>query len=235
MSPYIAEFAGTALLILLGTGVNASLTLKGSFSNAAGWLTGCFGWALGVTLAIYAAGTASGAHLNPAVSIALALRGTFPWADVPYYILAQFGGAIVGSALTWLHFLPHWERTEDQGAKLGIFCTSPAISNPFANFLSELIGTCVLVLGLLFIGTNEFAQGLNPLIVGALILSIGLSLGGTTGFAINPARDLGPRIAHAILPIAGKGGSNWGYAWIPVAGPIAGAVTAVLVFGLLND
>ena len=234
MSPYIAEFTGTALLILLGTGVNASSTLKGSFSNGAGWLAGCFGWALGVTLAIYAVGSVSGAHLNPAVTLALAMRGAFAWADVPYYIVAQFAGAIAGSAITWLHFLPHWEKTNDQGAKLGIFCTSPAISNTIGNFMSELIGTFVLVMGLLFIGTNSFADGLNPLIVGALILSIGLSLGGTTGFAINPARDLGPRIAHAILPIAGKGGSNWGYAWIPVAGPLAGAVVAVWVFGLLN-
>ncbi|MFM7327911.1 MAG: MIP/aquaporin family protein [Bacteroidota bacterium] len=234
MTPYLAEFIGTALLIVLGTGVNASVSLKGSYSNAAGWLTVCFGWALGVTMAVYAVGSISGAHLNPAVSLALALRGDLAWAEFPIYALAQLGGAILGSAITWLHFLPHWEKTDDAGAKLGVFATGPAIPNTLANFLSELIATFVLVIGLLFIGTNEFTQGLNPMVVGTLILAIGLSLGGTTGFAINPARDLGPRIAHAILPIAGKGGSNWGYAWIPVLAPFAGAVLAAVVFGWLN-
>ena len=234
MSPYIAEFIGTALLIVLGTGVNASVTLKGSYSNAAGWLTVCFGWALGVTMAIYAVGNISGAHLNPAVSLALAMKGDLPLSDLPFFVIAQLAGAIVGSAITWLHFLPHWGKTEDAGAKLGVFATGPAIPDTISNFLSELIATFVLVIGLLFIGTNEFTQGLNPMVVGALILAIGLSLGGTTGFAINPARDLGPRIAHALLPIAGKGGSNWGYAWLPVVAPCAGAVLAVLVFGWLN-
>jgi glycerol uptake facilitator protein len=235
MNPYIAEFAGTAFLILLGCGVNASVTLKHSFSNGAGWLTVCLGWGLAVMLAVYATGKFSGGHLNPAVSLAFAIKGDFPWSQLPGYVLAQVAGAITGAVLVFIQFRPHWEKTESDEAKLGVFATSPAIQDTPANFISEVIGTMGLVLGLLFIGTNEFTQGLNPLITGLLIVSIGLSLGGTTGFAINPARDLGPRIAHAILPIKGKGASNWGYSWIPVIGPLVGAVIAVKLFELITQ
>jgi len=233
MSPYLAEFFGTLLLILLGDGVVASVLLKGSKSENAGWLVIVIGWGLAVTLAIYAVGQYSGAHINPAVTIGLAYAGSFSWDLVPGYCLAQFAGAFTGAILVWLHFMPHWERTEDQSAKLGVFCTAPAIRSTFNNLISEIIGTAVLVLGLLFIGANQFAEGLNPIIVGLLIASIGLSLGGTTGFAINPARDLGPRIAHFILPIAGKGNSDWKYSWIPVLGPILGGLLGAVVYGML--
>jgi glycerol uptake facilitator protein len=233
MSPYLAEFFGTMLLIILGDGVVAGVILKGTKSENAGWLAIVIGWGLAVTLAIYAVGKISGAHLNPAVTLAFAFRGNFPWSDVPGYMAAQLTGAFVGSVIVWLHYLPHWKRTEDQGIKLSVFSTGPAIRHTFSNLMSEIIGTGVLILALLFIGTNEFTQGLNPLVVGLLIVAIGLSLGGTTGFAINPARDLGPRIAHAILPIHGKGSSDWNYSWIPVAGPFIGALLGVFVYQLL--
>ena len=210
----------------------AGVALKGTKSENAGWLTIVVGWGLAVTLAIYAVGRISGAHLNPAVTLALAMKGDFPWSDVGGYVAAQLLGAFFGAIVVWLHFLPHWKRTDDAGTKLAVFCTSPAIRNPFTNVLSEIIATAVLILALLFIGANEFTQGLNPMVVGLLIISIGLSLGGPTGFAINPARDLGPRIAHAILPISGKGSSDWGYAWIPVIGPILGGMLGVFVFQL---
>ncbi|MBL7850876.1 MAG: aquaporin family protein [Cyclobacteriaceae bacterium] len=233
MNPYTAEFLGTFLLILLGNGVVAGVVLKGSKSENAGWLTIVAGWGISVTLAIYAAGKFSGAHLNPAITIALAVQGGFSWADVPGYILAQFGGAFAGAVLVWLHYGPHWKITENPDSKRAVFCTAPAIRSTFYNVISEVIGTCALVLVILLIGQNEFAQGLNPVAVGMLIMAIGLGLGGTTGFAINPARDLGPRIAHFVLPIPGKGSSDWGYAWIPVVGPVIGGLLAVFLFGLL--
>lgn len=233
MSPYLAEFFGTMLLIILGDGVVAGVILKGTKSEGAGWLAIVIGWGLAVTLAIYAVGKISGAHLNPAVTLAFAVRGNFPWSDVPGYMTSQLAGAFIGGAVVWLHYLPHWKRTDDQGTKLAVFCTGPAIRHTFSNLVSEIIGTAVLILALLFIGTNEFTQGLNPLVVGLLIVAIGLSLGGTTGFAINPARDLGPRIAHAVLPIFGKGPSDWSYSWIPVAGPLIGALLGVYVYQLL--
>jgi glycerol uptake facilitator protein len=233
MSPYLAEFFGTMLLIILGDGVVAGVILKETKSEGAGWLAIVIGWGLAVTLAIYAVGKISGAHLNPAITLAFAVGGDFPWSDVPGYMTSQLTGAFVGGAVVWLHYLPHWKRTTDQGVKLSVFCTGPAIRNTFSNLVSEIIGTAVLILALLFIGTNEFTQGLNPLVVGLLIVAIGLSLGGTTGFAINPARDLGPRIAHAILPIFGKGPSDWSYSWIPVAGPFIGALLGVYVYELL--
>lgn len=232
MNAYVAEFFGTMLLIVLGNGVVAGVVLKGTKSENAGWLTIVIGWGLAVTLAIYAVGKISGAHLNPAITIAFAVKGDFPWSDVAGYVTAQLAGAVVGAVIVWLHFLPHWKRTDDQGTKLSVFCTSPAIRNTFSNVVSEILATAVLILGLLFIGANEFTQGLNPLVVGLLIISIGLSLGGTTGFAINPARDVGPRIAHTILPVFGKGSSDWGYAWIPVVGPIIGGIVGVLVYQL---
>ena len=230
MSPYLAEFFGTMLLIILGDGVVAGVVLKGTKSENAGWFTIVAGWGLAVALAIYAVGKISGAHLNPAVTLALAIKGDFPWADAPGYMAAQLAGAIVGAKIVWLHYLPHWKNTNDAAAKLSVFCTAPAIRNSFANLLSETIATMILIIGLLCLGANEFTQGLKPIIVGLLIVAIGLSLGGTTGFAINPARDLGPRIAHAILPIYGKGGSDWGYAWIPVVGPMLGGLLGVYVY-----
>ena len=230
MNVYLAEFLGTLILILLGDGVVAGVLLRGSKSENAGWLTIVVGWGLAVALAIFAVGNISGAHINPAVTIALAYAGDFPWDQVAGYILAQFAGAFVGAILVWIQYYPHWKQTENQADKLAIFSTGPAIRNMFSNLISEVLATAVLVLGLLFIGANKFAEGLNPLVVGLLIIAIGLSMGGTTGFAINPARDLGPRIAHFILPIAGKGKSDWSYSWIPVVGPIIGGLLGATVY-----
>lgn len=230
MSPYFAEFFGTMILILLGEGVVAGVLLKESKSENAGWFTICVAWGLAVILAIYAVGRISGAHLNPAITIALFFTGDFPGNQILGYILAQFAGAFAGAVLVWLHYLPHWGLTDSPAKKLGIFCTAPAVRNAPSNFISEVIATMILVLGILFIGANEFTTGLKPIIVGALIISIGLSLGGTTGFAINPARDLAPRLAHFILPIPGKGSSDWSYSWIPVVGPIVGGLLGGLLF-----
>ncbi|MDZ7649970.1 MAG: MIP/aquaporin family protein [Cytophagales bacterium] len=206
--------------MLFGAGVGAGVLLKGSKSENAGWLAVCITWGLAVTLAIYAVGEFSGAHLNPAVTLGLAINGDFEWSMVLGYIMSQLAGAFVGAILVWLHYLPHWKNTTDANAKLAVFATGPAIRNSFSNLFSETIATTVLIFGLLFIGVNEFTKGLKPLVVGLLIVAIGLALGGTTGFAINPARDLGPRLAHAILPIHGKGSSDWGYSWILIVGPI---------------
>ena len=230
MSPYFAEFFGTLLLILLGDGVVAAVVLKKTKSENAGWLTIVLGWGLAVTLAIYAVGNISGAHLNPAVTLAMAFNGNFPADQVFGYIVAQFAGAFLGSVLVWLHYLPHWKETVDADTKRAVFCTAPAIRNTISNLLSEITATALLVLAILFIGANEFTQGLNPIVIGILIVSIGLSLGGTTGFAINPARDLGPRIAHFILPIHGKGNSDWSYAWIPVVGPLVGGLLGAFIY-----
>jgi glycerol uptake facilitator protein len=222
MSPFVGELVGTMILIILGGGVCAGTSLKKSYAANSGWIVITMGWGLAVAVAAYAVGSVSGAHLNPALTIALACTGAFPWADVPSYILAQMIGAFLGAVIVYLHYLPHWKETEDADAKLGVFSTGPAIPHTFSNLLSEIIGTFVLVLGILAIGANKFTDGLNPFIVGFLIVAIGMSLGGTTGYAINPARDLGPRIAHFVLPIHGKGKSNWSYAWIPVVGPVLG-------------
>lgn len=233
MHPYLGEFFGTALLILLGNGVVANLVLRDSKAYNAGWLAISVGWGLAVMLSVYAVGNFSGAHLNPAVSVALAVAGSFSWGEVPLYILSQVGGAFTGSLLVWLHYRSHWEKTPDPDTKLAVFCTGPAIRNTVSNLINEIIGTAILILGLLFIGANKFAEGLNPVIVGLLIVSIGLSLGGTTGFAINPARDFGPRLAHALLPIPGKRDSDWAYSWIPVVGPIVGGVIGALLYQLI--
>ena len=233
MSPYLAEFLGTMLLIILGDGVVAGVVLKGTKSENAGWLTICVAWGLAVTLSIYAVGSISGAHLNPALTLAFAAMGEFPTDKVVGYILAQFAGAFTGSIIVWLHYLPHWKNTIDPSAKLAVFCNAPAIRNTFANLVSEIIATMIFVVALLFIGANDFTEGLNPIVVGLLIISIGLSLGGTTGFAINPARDLGPRIAHFILPIHGKRDSDWSYSWIPVVGPVVGGLLGAFLYQTL--
>lgn len=233
MSPYLAEFLGTMLLTLLGNGVVASVVLKDSKAENSGWLTIVLGWGLAVTLAIYAIGRISGAHINPAVTLALFVSGDFPGEQVFGYILAQFAGGFFGAVLIWLHYLGHWPRTESAALKLAVFSTAPAIRATIPNLISEIIATMVLVLGILFIGANEYYEGLNPIVVGALIVSIGLSLGGTTGFAINPARDLSPRLAHFILPIPGKGSSDWSYSWIPILGPLVGGVLGAMLFKAL--
>jgi glycerol uptake facilitator protein len=233
MNPYLAEFIGTMLLIILGDGVVAGVVLKRTKSENAGWLTVVMAWGLAVTLAVFAVGDFSGAHLNPAVTIGLLIDGSFPSDQVIGYILAQIAGAFAGAIIVWLHYLPHWKETPDAAAKLAVFSTGPALRSPISNLFSEIIATAVLILGLLFLGGNEFSQGLKPIVVGLLIVAIGLSLGGTTGFAINPARDLGPRLAHAILPIHGKGNSDWSYAWIPVVGPIIGGALGALIFNLI--
>ncbi|UII54415.1 aquaporin family protein [Cytobacillus spongiae] len=222
MSPFLGEVIGTMILIVFGAGIGAGASLKNSYSNNAGWIVITIAWGLAVTMGVFAVGSISGAHLNPAVTISLAITGDFAWAEVPSYIIAQLLGAMVGATLVFLHYLPHWKLTEDPGTKLGVFSTAPAVPHTFSNLFSEMFGTFILVLGLLFIGANQFTEGLNPIAVGLLIVVIGMSLGGTTGYAINPARDLGPRIAHFLLPIPGKGSSNWGYSWIPVVGPILG-------------
>lgn len=230
MSAFLGELIGTMILIVFGGGVVGGVVLKKSKAENSGWIVITMGWGLAVAMAAYAVGQFSGAHLNPAVTIGLAAIGSFPWSDVPTYIIAQMIGAFIGAVIVYLHYLPHWKATDDQGAKLGVFSTDPAIKNPAANLLSEVIGTFILLLGLLALGANKFAEGMNPFIVGFLIVAIGLSLGGTTGYAINPARDLGPRIAHFILPIPGKGSSNWGYSWIPVVGPIIGGTYGALFY-----
>lgn len=239
MSPYLAEFIGTAMLILFGDGVVANVLLNKSKGQNSGWIVIATGWGLAVMVAVYAVGTISGAHLNPAVTIALAALGKFAWAKVPGYIAAQVTGAMFGALLVWLAYLPHWKETPDKGAKLGIFCTAPAIRSAPSNLLCEIIGAAALVFGVLTIPSDAnlsgpgWATGFGPLLVGLLVFAIGLSLGGPTGYAINPARDFGPRLAHAILPIAGKGDSDWGYAWIPIIGPIIGGLLGALTYHLL--
>jgi glycerol uptake facilitator protein len=233
MSPYLAEFLGAMLLVVMGNGVVASVVLRGTKAENAGWLPIVLGWGLAVTLAIYAVGRISHAHLNPAVTLAFFVNGEFPGDQVLGYMLCQLSGAFAGAVIVYFHFFLHWERTPDPATKLAVFSTGPAIRSVGANLFSEMFATMVLVLALLFIGENNFADGLNPLVIGGLIVAIGLSLGSTTGFAINPARDLGPRIAHFILPIPGKGQSDWSYAWIPVVGPLAGGLLGSWLFNIL--
>ncbi len=236
----LGEFLGTLVLILFGNGVVAGVLLKDSKAEGSGWLVITTGWAIAVTLGVFTA-TAFGApgELNPAVTLANVIGGARTPSDAVYHIAAQFAGAIVGATLVWLHYLPHWVRTTDQGAKLGCFCNAPAVRAPMANLMSEIIGTAALVF-VAFAITSLAAQGAQPasnivpMLIGSIVWGIGLSLGGTTGYAINPARDLGPRIAHALLPIAGKGDNDWSYAWIPVVGPVVGGVLAALAFGSLH-
>lgn len=232
MSIFGAEVIGTAILILLGNGVVAGVLLSQSKAENAGWIVITFGWGIGVMAAVFAVGQFSGAHLNPAVTMGFAVIGDTDWSDVPKYLGGEFVGAFVGATLVWLAYLPHWGATEDPGLKLACYSTAPAIRNTVANMICEIIGTFVLVFGILafFANPDTAATGLGGLLVGLLVFVIGLSLGGPTGYAINPARDLGPRIMHAILPIAGKGSSDWGYSWIPVVGPLIGGVLGALAF-----
>ncbi|MGH2750291.1 MAG: MIP/aquaporin family protein [Actinomycetota bacterium] len=234
MNTFTAELIGTGILVLLGDGVVAAVLLNKSKAQNAGWITITFGWGMAVAIAVYTVGSFSGAHINPAVTIGLASIGSVGWGDVPLYLSGQFTGAFLGAVLVWLAYLPHWAETEDPGLKLGVFSTGPAIRNPKMNFVTEVIGTAMLLLGVLALTYQDNAAsieaGLTPLLVGLLVLSIGLSLGGPTGYAINPARDLGPRIAHQVLPIAGKGDSDWGYAWLPVVAPIVGGILGAVLF-----
>ena len=239
MSPFVAEIVGTMLLIVLGDGVVANAVLQRTKGHASGWIVITTGWALAVALAVYSVGTISGGHLNPAVTIALAVIGQFK-GSVPLYILAQMIGAFLGAILVWLAYLPHWSVTANPADKLGVFCTIPAVRRPVLNVLTEIIGTFVLVLGVLAIPSVKnlkpelgFSTGLGPLLVGALVWGIGLSLGGPTGYAINPARDLAPRLAHLILPIPGKGSSDFAYAWVPIVGPIVGGLLGAICYKLL--
>lgn len=235
MSIFTAELIGTAILILLGDGVVAAVLLNRSKAQNAGWIVITFGWGIAVAVAVFAVVDFSGAHINPAVTIGLAATGVTEWGDVPLYVLGQFAGAILGAILVYLAYLPHWVDTEDPGTKLAVFSTGPAIRNYGQNLVTEVIGTAILLFGVLGIVNNEGAEqsGLAPLLVGFLVVGIGLSLGGPTGYAINPARDLGPRIAHAALPIAGKGESDWSYAWVPVAGPIIGGIIGAALYNAL--
>jgi glycerol uptake facilitator protein len=248
MTNVLAEALGTMLLILLGDGVVANVLLAKSKGRDAGWIVITVGWGLAVAVAVYAVGRISGGHLNPAVTVALASIGAFSWADVPGYVLAQMAGAFAGAVVVWIAYLPHWRETNDADAKLGVFCTAPAIRRPAANFTTEAIATAVLTFGVLAIAANAggmtrpgevdlsvvFRHGLLPLLVGLLVVSIGVSLGGPTGYAINPARDLGPRLAHAVLPIPGKRDPDWAYSWIPVAGPLVGGVAGAWLFSLVG-
>jgi len=232
LSIFGAEVIGTALLILLGNGVVAGVLLNHSKAQNGGWIVITFGWGMAVMVAVLAVGQFSGAHLNPAVTLGLAVEGTTDWGDVPEYLAGEFVGAFIGATLVWAAYLDHWRETEDPGLKLACFSTAPAIRNPVANIITEVIGTFVLVFGVLafFADKATAATGLGGLLVGLLVFSIGMSLGGPTGYAINPARDLGPRIMHAILPISGKGTSDWSYAWIPVVAPLVGGVLAALAY-----
>ncbi|MBO9360652.1 MAG: aquaporin family protein [Thermoflexus sp.] len=234
MEKWVAEIVGTAILILLGNGVVANVVLGKTKGQASGWIVITTGWAMAVAVAVYAVSRISGAHINPAVTIAFAVKGDMSLDQVPLYIIGQFIGAFIGAVLVWLAYYPHWAETPDPALKRAVFCTAPNIRNYPLNFITEVIGTFVLVFGVLAITANELSAGLAPLLIGFLVWAIGLSLGGPTGYAINPARDLGPRIAHAVLPIPGKGDSDWGYAWVPVVGPIVGGLIGALVFVALG-
>ncbi len=240
MTPFIAEIIGTVFLILLGNGVVANVVLTNTKGNNSGWIVITTGWALAVFIAVVIAGPYSGAHLNPAVSVGLAIAGKFSWGLVPTYILGQFIGAMLGAFFVWLMYKDHYNATKDAGLMQATFCTAPAIRNTVSNLFSEVVGTFVLIFVIFYFSNPEITSGplkiamglgsVGAIPVAFLVWAIGLSLGGTTGYAINPARDLGPRMVHAILPIPGKASNNWGYAWIPVAGPLIGAALAAALF-----
>ena len=242
MTEFTAELIGTMLLILLGNGVVANVILKGTKGHNSGWMVITTGWALAVFVGVVIAAPYSGAHLNPAVTIALAIVGKFAWSKVTLYVMAQIVGALFGASLVWLVYRDHFNSTADPDTQLAVFSTGPAIKNTRFNLLSEIVGTFVLVFVVFYFTNPELGPDKTPMGLGSLgalpvaflVWSIGLSLGGTTGYAINPARDFGPRIAHSLLPIKEKGSSNWRYAWIPIAGPFIGAAIAALVYLLLS-
>ena len=235
MSPFAAELIGTALIIVFGNGVVANVVLSQTKGNGGGLVAITIGWAMAVFIAVFATTAHSGAHLNPAVSLAMAITGKLPWGSLPAYILAQLLGAALGQLLVWLVYRDHFDATLDPSAQLACFATAPAIRKPVSNLSTEAISTFVFVLAILFITSPDSSMGsLQALPVALLVLGVGLSLGGPTGYAINPARDLGPRLMHAILPMKGKGGSDWGYAWVPVLGPLLGATLAAWAFPILS-
>jgi glycerol uptake facilitator protein len=242
MTPFLAEFIGTALVILLGNGVVANVVLTGTKGNGGGWIVITTAWALAVFVGVVVSAPYSGAHLNPAVTIALAISGKFEWAQVPTYMLAQMIGAMLGSFLVWVKYKDHFLATDDKGLKLAAFSTGPAIRNTFSNLTSEIIGSFVLLFVIFYFTNAEIVDTKAPVGLGSLgaipvmflVWAIGLSLGGTTGYAINPVRDLGPRIMHSILPISGKGSSEWSYSWIPVIGPMIGASLAAFLYLAIN-
>ncbi|HUF63272.1 MAG TPA: MIP/aquaporin family protein [Verrucomicrobiales bacterium] len=240
MSPYLAEFVGALILILLGNGACANVNLSKSKGQGSGWIVIATGWGLAVAIAVYTVGWISGAHLNPAVTLAMVTLGEISPELAAGYVGAQVAGAFAGAILVWLVYLPHFDATKNPGAILGTFCTGPAIRRPLLNVVSEIAGTFILVLGVLTVLRPEnldpaqgWDAGWGPMLVGLIVFSIGISLGGPTGYAINPARDLGPRIAHWILPIRNKGGSDWSYAWVPVVGPLLGGLLAAWIYGSL--
>jgi glycerol uptake facilitator protein len=234
MVQFLGEVIGTMLLVLLGDGVVANVVLKNTKGHSGGWIVITFGWAMGVFVGVFCVAAISGAHLNPAVTVGLAVAGKFAWLKVPIYITGQMLGAASGALLVWVQYHQHFDITEDKDLKLAVFCTAPQIRSNLSNFASEVIGTFVLIFGVLYLAAPEIGIGaIDALPVALLVLAIGLSLGGTTGYAINPARDLPPRIMHAILPIKNKRDSDWGYAWIPVVGPICGAMIAASVYRIL--
>ncbi len=244
MTPFLGEFIGTAILVILGDGVVANVLLNKTKGNNSGWIVICLGWAMAVYTGVFIAAPYSTAHLNPAVTIGLAAAGKFEWALVPTYIAAQLLGAMAGALGVWLTYRQHFNQTADANAKLAVFCTGPAIRSSADNFITETIGTFILLFGALYIlgptitvsgSSGDIGLGaIGALPIGLLVLGIGLSLGGPTGYAINPARDLGPRIVHFLLPIPQKRDSDWGYAWIPVAAPITGALLAALIFKIMR-
>ena len=242
MTPFVAEIIGTMILILLGNGVVANVVLKGTKGNGGGWIVITTGWALGVFAGVVIAGPYSGAHLNPAVTIGLAIAGKFPWAQVPAFVIAQLIGAMLGSLLVWIMYKDHFSATKEPALKSAVFYTAPAIKNTRLNLVSEALGTFVLLLAVFYITNGEIGKEKTPIGLGSIgaipvtfiVWAIGLSLGGTTGYAINPARDMGPRIIHSLLPIKDKNKSDWKYAWIPIAGPVAGAVIAAGLYLLLS-
>ncbi|WP_343237756.1 MIP/aquaporin family protein [Streptococcus dysgalactiae] len=233
MMNFIGELLGTFILVLLGDGVVSACILNKTKAQNSGWIAIVLGWGIAVTVAVYISGFMSGAHLNPAVTLAMATIGSLPWSQVVTYLVAQFLGAMLGALVLYLHYYPHWKETKDAGTILACFSTGPAIRHTWSNLFGEALGTAVLVITVMAIGPNKVAAGFGPIIVGFVVMAVGFSLGATTGYAINPARDLGPRIMHALLPIPNKGDSDWSYAWIPVLGPILGGVAGALIYQVI--